>query len=559
MPWTLYRYVLRELVKLLVLAAGVLVVLISFVAALKPMSEGMLSGDALLRFMGFTAPTMLLYALPFAGALAGTLVFLRMAADNEILACSASGMSYRAVLLPAGLLGLVLTMGLFLLSNLVLPQMFLNATRTIEADVMNQLVTQLNRNRPFDRFGGMILYADRAEQAEAPHLEGSTLQPEQLIRLDGVAVARSDEGGRLRRDVTAQRANVLLFREGGADSWVTIRLRHVMYHDPERGELAYTERYDVPPMRLPNPFLGRPKYYSWFKLRELNRNPDGHQPVRERRRLLAGALASAELHHRLRAALGPGAGEHRLTLRGPREDERYTFHAPSMREEGDGPGGAVHLRAADGEPATVVYQAPHRADRRIEAQRVVLRADAPEAGMEPTVRAELHEARIFDPRLPGEFTERAVVTLPRLRWGEPLAESFLETADAWTMLHLANEPRYDGAPRVGALAAGLERDLTGLARSIVSRMHERAASAVACLLLVLLGAVMSMRWRHQMPLVVYFGCFLLAIVTLLLINVGESMASGTRFALYVGLALLWSGNVMLATITGWLYCQLAKN
>ena len=555
MSWTLYWYILREMLKLLVLATTVLVVLISVVAAVKPMSEGLLSGDSLLKFIGYTIPTMLIYALPFAGALASTLVFLRMASDNEVLACSACGLSYRAVLLPVVLLGLVLMMGLFFLSNFVLPHMFLSASRTVEADIMTRLVAQLNQNRPFDHFGGVILYADGAEQRPAPYIEGSSRQPNDLIQLHGVAVARPDREGVLRRDVTAERANVLLYRGEAAESWVTMRLLNVMYHDPYRGELAFTESYDVPPLRIPNPFLGRPKYYSWPRLRQVTRNPDTHQPVREQRRELAAALATAQLRQQLQATLGPGTDAHRLTLLGPRQDERYIFQAPAMAVEAD----SVLLLGEAGESATVTYQASHRADRRMEAQRVVLAVVPPETGIEPTVSATLRAVRIYDPRLPGEFTERAELPLPPLRWTQALTGRLMEGNYAWGLLREADQPRYDGAEMVGARADRLHRTLVSLGRSIVSRLHERAASAVACLLLALLGAVMSMKLRQQMPLVVYFWSFLLAILTLLLVNIGENIASSRGFPIYLGLALLWSGNLILATVIGWLYCQLERN
>ena len=94
MPWTLYWYILRDLLKLLALATAVLVLVISAAVAIKPLSDGLLGPVALVKFILYTMPTTLQFALPFGAAFASTIVFNRMAADNEIVACSASGMSY---------------------------------------------------------------------------------------------------------------------------------------------------------------------------------------------------------------------------------------------------------------------------------------------------------------------------------------------------------------------------------------------------------------------------------------------------------------------------------
>ena len=111
MPWTLYRYILKDLLKLLVFTTVVLTVVISFAASIKPMSEGLLSPGSMFRFIIYTVPTMVQFAVPFAGTFAGTMVFNRMVNDNEILACAAGGISYRALLVPVISLAGVLASG----------------------------------------------------------------------------------------------------------------------------------------------------------------------------------------------------------------------------------------------------------------------------------------------------------------------------------------------------------------------------------------------------------------------------------------------------------------
>ncbi|MEL7087760.1 MAG: LptF/LptG family permease, partial [Planctomycetota bacterium] len=189
MPWTLYKYILRETGKLLLLTTLVLVVVMSFGAAVQPMSEGKLSAGLLVKFVLFTAPTVLGFALPFAGAFASTLVFIRLANDNEIVACSASGISYLRILAPVFGLGLVLTGGMLFLANSVVPSFYRLAERTVESDAITLLVTQLNQQRFVElKDQGLVIYADTATQFPPQQIEGSVLPMTQLIQLEGVAV-----------------------------------------------------------------------------------------------------------------------------------------------------------------------------------------------------------------------------------------------------------------------------------------------------------------------------------------------------------------------------------
>ncbi|MHC4181408.1 MAG: hypothetical protein ACYSWU_28245, partial [Planctomycetota bacterium] len=71
MPWLLYRYLLGELLRVFALCAAVLVLVIAFGAAIKP-----LAGDDLIgplqtaKYIMLAAVPMLQFALPFAAGFA---------------------------------------------------------------------------------------------------------------------------------------------------------------------------------------------------------------------------------------------------------------------------------------------------------------------------------------------------------------------------------------------------------------------------------------------------------------------------------------------------------
>ncbi|MEY2713763.1 MAG: hypothetical protein RIT24_106, partial [Planctomycetota bacterium] len=108
MPSILLRHIVADLVRILLLTASVLVAVIAFGAAIRPIMQNLLGAEDLLPFVTQASVPMLQFALPFSGAFAATIVYSRLAADNEVLAMSAAGLSYRRVLMPAFVLGAAL-------------------------------------------------------------------------------------------------------------------------------------------------------------------------------------------------------------------------------------------------------------------------------------------------------------------------------------------------------------------------------------------------------------------------------------------------------------------
>ncbi|MEX2671973.1 MAG: LptF/LptG family permease [Phycisphaeraceae bacterium] len=561
MPWTLYRYILIELLKLLAITTVVLVTVISFAAAIKPMSEGLLGPAALVRFVGFSAPTMIVFALPFAAAFASTLVFIRMAADNEILACSASGFSYRSILLPPVMLGVVMTLGLFLMANYVIPYFYVQARRTIEHDVVTLLVTNLNAGNAFD-FENMVVYADHAGERPPPELPDAQLQPTRLIELSGVAVGQLDDTSRLRMDITAQQANILMFHQGD-QSWATIALRDVRYFDPTRGTLGEDEAVNIGPVKLPNPFRDRPKMFSLPQLRQIEQQPALYDRVREQRDVLINALAGERLRQLVQGSLDNDAAGNTVVLASTGYGGYFALRAPAVLREGAG----VLMTADDDEPVTVEFASSYEPGerwsptRRYEAEQATLTVEQISPERDPNLRVELMSVRVFDARLEGRSTEHSVMTLPRLLWPEPVLMDDPRQIGLEPLVNLARQPTYHDAPGVAEAAGDLQDRTVELMYEITALIHDRAASAVACLLLTLLGAVLSIHLKGQMTLVVYFWSFLLAIITILLVYAGENVATSSPrpLYLYLGLSLLWSGNVLLAVVIGWVYCRLARN
>ncbi|QQE12202.1 LptF/LptG family permease [Planctomycetota bacterium] len=564
MAWTFYKYILKELLKLLTASVVTLMLVISFAAAIKPLSDGQLSPILFAKFVVLTAPTMLGFALPFAGAFASTLVFIRLVQDNEITACSASGMSYRAILMPVIVLGVALTMGLFSLSNFVIPAFFQQAEKTVQKDLITGLVSSLSEGKPYVQ-SGFALYANSAEQFPVTdeHLNTDPTLTN-IIRLEGVAVSQFNRDGVMKNDGSAREAWLFMRDDPKHNaSTVQIVLEDAYYNDPDTGRIEMKGRVEWPPMKQPNPFRDKPKFLSWPELYQLEREPERFQDIAQRKENLIKALAAEDLVQRIREAAVPDGKP--LVFKGVGYDDKKIFEisAPSSRVFD----GKLMLVSMGDEKVTVVEKivGQNYANETVKADtaEVSVRVNNEKnmAG-QPYLKLELGAdgkgvLLIPDGDSP---TPKKSYELPTVVWsGQSMVNKATNEIDVRDVMQQAESARYQSSGSVIGAYSRLSEGLQKLSHRIRGHLHERAAAAIACSLLLLLGAMLSMLFKHQMPLVVYFWSFLLAILSIIIMNSGQNMAGRVEVPLAMSLSLLWTGNLVLMAVIGVSYCKLAKN
>jgi len=550
MPWTLYWYILKDLLKVLVAATTVLVLVISMTAAIKPLSDGLLGPALMVKYVLYLTPTMLGFTVPFAGALAGTLVFIRLASDNELTACRASGISYQMLLLPVVFLGMAITLGGFYLSNWVVPTFYARAALMLQTDLSQALVSQLDRGRPVT-LKDMVLYADQVDDSHAPpKIPGSPIQPTKLIRLRGVAAGTLDDRGRLRSDTTAEKADLVVYHVDG-QTWITMRLENVTYHDADRGELFHVQEWSIPQMRLPSPLSDNPRFMSWPQLQTLGSEPERFDRVRLKKNQLATQIAKEQILRSIESSLtNPNPGSP-LTLIVPGEDKRYIITAPQIHP---GPHG-LKLTAQDDHPVRIDYYLQGVYWRRIEAAQAILEVQAVDPSSEPWVRVELKNAHVFDAQVADRGTQHASMTLMRSRWPQNLLNP-LANLSGYDLQKQAKA--YWHVKPVREAALDHQRTVDQLFRKVVALLHERAAQAISGLLVLLLSVVLSIKMVGRLPLVVYFWCFIPTIIVVIISHSGMNIATDSDVPRTVGLMVMWSGNLTLAAAVGIIHWRLSR-
>lgn len=127
----LQRYIFGELVRVFSLLVVVLTIMLVFVGLFREATERGLGMVQILQIMPFVVPSMLPFTIPATLLLAVCVVYGRISGDLEVIAAKAAGVSANQLLAPAFLLGAILTVGSFGLTNFAIPWAVDNIERIV--------------------------------------------------------------------------------------------------------------------------------------------------------------------------------------------------------------------------------------------------------------------------------------------------------------------------------------------------------------------------------------------------------------------------------------------
>ena len=106
-PWTLQRYIFREMGKTFLLAAIALTGVLGLGGGVMEMIElGEVTPGQLVRLLGLVLPVAAALTLPIAALFSAAATYGRLSADNEFVACRSSGINLHLLFLPSPVLRL---------------------------------------------------------------------------------------------------------------------------------------------------------------------------------------------------------------------------------------------------------------------------------------------------------------------------------------------------------------------------------------------------------------------------------------------------------------------
>jgi lipopolysaccharide export system permease protein len=561
MPSILTRHILAELLRVMTLTTSVLVAVIAFGAAIRPIMQNLLVAEDLLQFVALASVPMLQFALPFAGAFAGTIVYARLAAENEVVAMSAAGLSYRRVLLPAAALGLGLFVGMLLLVDLGVPRFWTSMRRLVTRDVTRLFVSSVERGEALVVPGsGTQLDADEVRVIAGDALGEGTDAPVSRLLLAGVAALEIGPDGRPQTEFTAEFATIDVYRANDS-AYLKPVFRNATAYRAGEDALVYVPQAEPEAIDLGKGVRIDPKDLGLRGLLALWSDAEGYYKVADERREVLLSLGALDRWAAIGAALASD-GVVAFTDAGGRrgyEVRNARLGAPA--------GGGVELLPRTGATLELVE---------IERGVATRRAGVPTATLvpEPRTRGEaLHFELLARPEsvttlesdLPGaagagRWPPRIVGLEPR-----PAGDVDRSALDGAT---LAAETAAPPPPAAGPLGRAAHKaagdaalrmlEAERLVRAdIVARVVQRFNQSLAAPLMILLGATLAVRMRGANPLNVYLLAFLPSIGDILLISGGEQMLKEATSL--QGVLVCSSGNLGIVVAILLAYRRIARN
>jgi len=549
---TLHWYIFRELLRIFLLTASALTTLLAFGGTFKPVTRQGIDIAQLLTIIMNLMPAMLAYAIPIAALFAAVLVYWRLATDNEMTACRASGISFVAIVMPAFALGLLVASMDLVFVNYVVPVFLQRTERAVISDLGSLMTNQINQQGQF-KFDKLVVYADSAQQQPTDDPNTS------LVLLNGMAALKLKEG---KPDVivVARLARVTITdRPESNDAAMSFTLTDAAAFNPQTlqkisGSVpALTQ--GGKPFTVPSQLKSKPKFLNVRELFNYDKDPMLFQPVRD-------IIDKIETEHDYQVIAQRLYGVWKITSGAPltleltssngTESDFAKVYAPQAALDDEQ---QLHFLGVPGQQVRVesYHGKMLRATYACDAVDVQLTEDDFSGGgitgslllRAPVTRTDHLLKMVSEPS--------GTVTLANL-----VLPAEIKTVTPVSSLSLVTSAEKSDVKSMRELSARAHAEVKTLFQEIDSELHSRGSFSLSCLTLVLLGAALGLLMRGKNPLAVFVIGFVPAILLVLLITAGRQMAEGSAKSEHAGLALIWAGNGVLLVLVTIVYSKLLR-
>jgi lipopolysaccharide export LptBFGC system permease protein LptF len=542
MPRLISRYIAVEVLKTMMLSTTMLVAVIAFGAAIKPLAQNLIGGGDVFKYVLIASVPMLQYALPFAAGFAATIVLHRLANDNELLAMSVSGLSYGTIFRPVIGIGVGLLVFMLVLVNYLVPVFWTQMESLLARDVTRLLASSVDRGEAF-QLGSTQIFAD--DVVAIDHPENS--DAESRLVLIGVAALETDEQHEIKTEFTAEYATLDVHRINGRTILKLTLGESTIYREQDEA-LVRVPSAEPRAMDLGRGFTRKPKSFTIGELLAYRTLNTDYPSVAAARTETFNAMAMANAWACVEHAIETGES---IMLHDSRRGVAYALRAGEV-DDGELSQGVdvaevdegTTKRTAHAATATLhLVDVPPGGSARFD---LLFEPSEVDDAAEPDAPIRHWPARLARLEL-ASCTDTIDRSIPHEAFMEDVARYEGGTTPLWTTLH-ANI-----AGAAGKVASARE----SLRWDIDARMQQRLAQSMLAPLLLFLGAVLAISFRSATPLMIYTIAFLPSIAAILLISTGEQeLRGGSSLA---GEVVLWSGNGLLVVSIVAVWVRMRRN
>ncbi|MHC5059908.1 MAG: LptF/LptG family permease [Planctomycetota bacterium] len=538
MVFTIHRYIFRELLRIFVLAAVALTLILSLGSMLRPIQEYGVGPGQIIHLLGYFLPITLTFVLPMAALFAAALTYGRFASDNEFDACRASGISLITLIYPGLCLAIAVAITTLVLSFHVVPAFVHRAEKAIKANAKQILFRNIDRKGYYTLpDSNFRIYADQAITDEDT--------------LNGVIVSKS-EGANITKLVTAKTAKIKFADIGKAVNKVTVVAQEA-YQIDDRGQ-AYSKNLPVSG-RFESLLADSVKFQKIEQLKQIRIDMMNFRPIRQlalkARAQLAAELLAEQITQKI---TGDGDGYYQLFA----EDRIVLFSAgrctaknPSTEKKDKNKAPVIELSA------TVRLSEVNKVRRKLicdwESVDGIIQFDDNEPGS--SLEMVLYSPTWQQPDGPRNLARRHVIrniSLPEDIEQKLAQEDILEKLlNVKSLLAMPN-------PGLINLQNQLKAEIEYTINEISAEIHSRLVLGLGCITLILIAIVLGIIYRGGHLLSAFGTSAIPAGALIIFILAGKDLTKNPSVPATVGIAVMWSGLVLLSGLTIIMYRKLLK-
>jgi lipopolysaccharide export LptBFGC system permease protein LptF len=547
MSRTLFWYVFKDLFRVFVLTAIALAGIMSFGGLLRPLTENGLDGRQVGMMLGYLLPAMATYSLPIAALFATTMVYGRLSADNEITACRAGGISFISIATPAFLLGFFVAIVSLLLLCFIVPAFTFKVEQVIYSNLARVVANKIERTHQIPIGKNTVVYAQQAvvppANPDRPKEQTVVLGGPMFVRFEPVGPVKKGEPPMMvpKRFFTARKATVFITRESEDTVNLTAELEDGAQFPREFAGHAQANvaALGYGPVPIPSQVKEHPKFMNILQLKGMLADPGRSRNVQDAVEALVRAELDRGMRQRFLAALnGPGG---KVVYRTATDTYTVTRgSAPARVEEN-----VIVVPSSGAGKREVRFQIGRAGGGQVAmAGEVRLTLVSDPANDRVIVQAELKDAEVGVGAEAAQFGEYkptdVAVALPAD------LERIEQRPPEWYL----NNPAVPAKDRQDLLQVVVK-----LINYCKSEMHGRASFAVSCVVLVMVGASLGLLFKSGNFLSAFAVSVVPALISIALIVTGQHTMEGipahvtaANNPLHLGMALIWSGNLMVLII-----------
>jgi len=572
MSKTLFWYLLKDLLRIFLLASGTLAGIMSFGALLRPLTQHGLGVGQVGQILTYFSPAMTTYSLPIAALFATTIVYGRLSADNELTACRACGISNLAMTWPAILLGLLVALVSLLFLSFVVPVFTMKVERVIYSNIAQLIANKITRTHEIS-YGRTSIFAQSAE-VRPNHGEDQVVDLYSPMIFtyatvdapDGVGTPvtsnpdkgdAADKGNKMRvpsKIWIAKRATAYIHQKDDKVVMKAVLEDGSSFPRDVGGSQIYVDQSEFGPIDMGTPIRENTKFMDITQLKQMLGNPETsrrlqatvQQFVRDEQR----EVYFAEITRSLR---DPALRSYRFDA----ETEALIVSGADLE---------IRTRGAELiiNPRTEQDTARVRVDRESKtegnsevvsqdkAKQIRITIDPVDAPPDSTLPRRM-EVRVqgYDVIFEGDEDPAAHETLPHtinIKMPQDLLD--IEKNDVHHYLSARNTSKKN--------QDDLKYNYNKLIASIRSEMHSRASFAVSCFILVMVGCALGMISKSGNFLQAFAVSVVPALLCIALIVTGQHVCENSPKSMAMGLSLVWSGNVIVMIMAVFLLGKLQR-